>query len=283
MDPGKIWRGIVPIHLKALSQGLDRGCAVSRERRLMIDDNFANPPTGSIPSQDPEGKGVPDPPLPFSGGRIPSSEMERKFVERRVMMQYFIAPAVAFAAIISGFKFEWPRLMALGVIGLGSCGLGIGYFAVRDRRLMFIRGGSMTRRAYRYFIYEGSAAIPYGLAYALGGACLIAPALLFMSGTSLERMREIALARPGLVLFPLGIVLLCYGLGFLIGFTHRGGSRWQRIWAMLLDAPARLGGLILIAIAIAALMIGGIELLTPVRFNQWFQSMFGCPWPFKQS
>jgi hypothetical protein len=39
--------------------------------------------------------------------------------------------------------------------------------------MMFIRGGSMTRREYRYFIYEGIAAIPYGLAYVSSGVCLI--------------------------------------------------------------------------------------------------------------
>lgn len=227
--------------------------------------------------------GVADPPLPFTGGRIPSSEKERKFAERTVMIQYFIAPALAFAAILAGFNFEWQRLMAAGVIILGFCGLWIGYFAVKERRLIFIRGGSMTRRSHRYFIYEGLAAVAYGLAYTAGGACLVTLAVLFLSGMSLAQMRDVALARPGLVLFPLGVLTLCYGLGFVIGFTHRSGSWWQRVWAMLIDAPARLSGLILIVLAMAALVIGGIEWFAPALFNQWFESIFGNPWPFKVS
>ena len=232
---------------------------------------------------DTECRGVPDPPLPFTGGRIPSSEEECKFVLRRVMTQYCIAPALAFAALLAGFNFGWPHLMAFGVIGLGLCGLWIGYLAVSERRLMFIRGGSMTSRVFRYFIYEGVAAVPYGLAHAVGGVCLIAPAVLFLGGTSLARMREIALARPGRLLLPLGVLLLCHGLGFVIGFTHRSGSWWQRVWAMLIDAPARLGGLILLVLAVAVLVVGGIEWFAPAQFNQWFELIFGNPWPFKVS
>lgn len=197
------------------------------------------------------------------------------------MMQFFVAPALSFAALITGFNLAWPRLAAVGVIGLGLSALWIGYLAISERRLMFIRGGTMTRREYRYFIYEGVAAVPYGLAYVVGGACLITPAVLFLNGTSLARMRDVVLARPSLALIPLGALFLSHGLGFLIGFVHRGGSRWQRAFGILLDAPARLGGLILIAWAVAALAIGVVEWFRPALFNEWFQSIFGNPWPFR--
>lgn len=225
--------------------------------------------------------GIPDPPLPFTGGRIPATEQERALVERRVVTQFIVAPAVSFAALLAGFNFGWPRVAAAGVIGFGLAAMWIGALAVNERRLMFIRGGTMTRREYRYFIYEGFAAIPYGLAYVVGGVCLIAPAVLFLSGTSLERMRGAALARPSLGLIPVGVLLLSHGLGFLIGFVHRSGSRWRRAFGMLLDAPARLGGLILVAWAAALLTIGVVEWLTPALFDQWFQSIFGNPWPFR--
>ena len=227
--------------------------------------------------------GIPDPPLPFTGGRIPSSKEERKFVERRVLAQFILAPALSFAALATGFNLEWPRLAAAGVIGLSLSALWIGYLAIREQRLMFIRTNTMTRREHRYIIYEGIAAVPYGLAYVVGGACLITPALLFLNGTSLERMRDVVLARPSLALIPIGALLLSHGLGFLIGFVRRSGSRWQRAFGMLLDAPARLGGLILIAWAAAALAIGLVEWFTPALFNQWFQSIFGAPWPFRAS
>lgn len=232
-----------------------------------------NPPGATTP-------GVADPPLPFTGGRIAASEAERKFVERRVMTQFFVAPALSMAALIAGFNLGHPRLAATGVIGLGLCALWIGTLAIREQRLMFIHGGSMTLRPYRYFIYEGHAAVPYGLAYLVGGACLLVPAMLFLSGASLERMRDDVLARPSLALIPLGALFLCYGMGFLIGFVHRAGSTWQRLFGMLIDAPARLGGLILIAWAAGLLAVGGLEWLRPELFHQWFQSIFGNPWPF---
>jgi hypothetical protein len=224
--------------------------------------------------------GIPDPPLPFTGGRIPASEEERRFVARRVMTQFVMAPAVSFAGLLTGFKLASPSVMALGVIGFGLSAIWIGGLAINEQRLMFIRGGTMTRREYRYFIYEGFAAIPYGLAYVVGGVCLITPAVLFLNGTSLERMRDVALARPSLGLIPLGAALLSYGLGFLIGFVHRSGSWWQRTFGMFIDAPARLGGLILMAWAAAALAIGMVEWLTPALFHERFESIFGNPWPF---
>jgi len=185
------------------------------------------------------------------------------------------------AALVAGFQLGRPRLAALGVIGLGLGALWIGALAVGERRLMFIRGGMAVRREYRYFVYEGLAAVPYGLAYLVCGACLVAPALLFLGGTSLEQMRATVLARPSLALIPLGTLLLFHGMGFLIGFVHRGGSKWQRAFGMLMDAPARLGGLILIAWAAALLAIGGVEWLRPALFDQWFRSIFGHPWPYR--
>lgn len=226
--------------------------------------------------------GIADPPLPFSGGRIAASPEERTLVERRVMGQFFVAPALSVVAIVVGFQLGRPSLAALGVIGLGLGALWIGLLAMRERRLLFLRGGSMTQKAYRYFIYEGRAAIAYGLAWVVGGACLIAPAVLFLGGTSLERMREVVLARPSLALIPAGAFLLSLGAGFLIGFVHRSGSMAQWAFAMLIDAPARLGGLILIAWAAALLAIGGVEGLSPELFNRWFESIFGNPWPFRR-
>jgi hypothetical protein len=95
-------------------------------------------------------------------------------------------------------------------------------------------------------------------------------------------MRDSVLARPSLGLIPVGAVLLFHGLGFAIGFVHRSGSGWQRTFAMLIDAPARLGGLILIAWAAAALGIGLVEWLSPALFDYWFESLFGNPWPFRR-
>ena len=221
--------------------------------------------------------GLPDTPLPFTGGRIAASEEERALASRRVLRQFILAPAVSFALLLIGFKFDAPRLAVAGVIGFGLNALWIGFCAVREKRLIFIRGGTMTRREYRYFFYEGAAAIPYGLTYLVGGVCLIIPSLFFLGGRSLEQMRTAALTRPSIALIPVGLMFLCYGLGFLVGFVHRGGSWWQRGFGMLLDAPARLGGVILIAWAAAMLIIGVVEWLNPSLFRQWFEAVVGVP------
>lgn len=224
--------------------------------------------------------GIPDPPLPYTGGRIPASEQEYRLVARRVLQQYVVAPALSFAALLTGFNLGWPGLAALGVIGFGLTALLIGYRAIVERRLLFIRTGLSTTRRYLYFIYEGPAAVVFGLAYLAGAACLLVPAVLFISGASLEQMRSSVLARPGLALVPLGVALFLYGLGFLIGFGRRAASIVDRLWIELLHAPARLAGVILIALALTMVAIGLVERVRPALFHRWFESLFGNPWPF---
>lgn len=223
---------------------------------------------GEIPSRSQPAVGVPDPPLPFTGGRIPFSAAERAFVERRVMVLQFVAPALSFVALAFGFALGWPRLAALGVAGLGLTGMALGQFAIREQRLMFIRGGSMTPKAYRYFIYEGVAAVPFGLAIAICGACAVALAALSLLGVSLDTMRDAILDRPGYALVPLGAVLLCKGLGFAIGFPRATDSIGDRAWLELLHFPARLGGTLLIVIGGVALAVGAFEMLQPAAFDR---------------
>jgi hypothetical protein len=211
---------------------------------------------------------------------VPVSEAERAFVERRVMAQYFVAPGLALAALGAGVNLGWPRLAASGWIGLGIAGLAVAWFAIRERRLMFIRGGSMTPRAYRYFIYEGVAAVPYGLAFAVAGLALVTSGLWYLAGTSAGAIRGALLAHPHRALLPAGAALLCYGLGFLIGFRRRASSFADRLAVALLHLPAQLGGLILCALGSAAFVLGLIEWLHPVLFRQQFQALFGNPWPF---
>lgn len=224
--------------------------------------------------------GIADPPLPFTGGRIPASEAERPFVERRVMAQFFVAPGLSLAALAGGFNLGWPRLAAAGVIGLGLSALLIAWFAIRERRLMFIRGGTMTQRAYRYFIYEGPAAIAYGLAFAVAGVVLGSCGLLYLTGSTPGAMRDAALSRPHLALVPVGAALVPYGLGFMIGFRRATVSAGDRVAIALTHLPAQLGGLILCALGVGALALGFTEWVAPGVFRQQFQAIFGNPWPF---
>lgn len=224
--------------------------------------------------------GIPDPPLPFTGGRIPVDEAERHFVERRVMLQFFVAPALSMAALGGGVGLGWPRLAAAGVVGLGLSGLLVAWFAVTECRLMFIRGGSMTPRAWRYFIYEGVAAIPFGLVFAIAGAAALAAGLLYLGGTSPETLRDGALARPHRLLLPAGAALACQGLGLLVGFRRTAGNWRDRLGVALLHLPTQLGGGILLALGAGALWLGLVEWLQPGVFRARFEALAGNPWPF---
>jgi len=207
--------------------------------------------------------GIPDPPLPFTGGRIPASDEERRSVERRVMAQFFVAPALSFAALGGGFSLGWPRLAGAGSVGLGLTAIITGWLMIREQRLMFIRGDTVTPRAYRYFIYEGFAAIPYGLAWLVAGVSLTVASVLFLSGVGVDQLRDAVLARPHRALLPIGACLLCYGLGFMIGFRRPAGTLGDRVTLTLLHLPAQLGGLILVALGIAMLGLGVHEWLNP--------------------
>ena len=221
-----------------------------------------------LPSQQAPDAGIPDPPLPFTGGRIPASADERAFVERRVMALQFVAPALSFAALLLGFSLEWPRLAALGVAGLGLTGVALGQFAIRERRLMFIRGATLTPKTHRYFIYEGVAAVPFGSAFVITGVSAIVAAAVFLLGAGVDAIRDAVLTRPSLALIPVGAALLCNGLGFVIGFRRSAKSVGDRWWLEFLHLPAGLGGAILVALGIGALGVGAFESLLPDMFDR---------------
>lgn len=227
--------------------------------------------------------GIHDPPLPFSGGRVPASASEYRHAQWRVMSLCFVAPALSLAAVSLGASLGRTGLAALGALALGLTGVAYGGLAAVERRLMFIRGPTLLGRReyrYRYFIYEGVAALPYGLAFVIAGAALAVVALLFLLGMSLEQMRVAVLARPHLALLPAGAALLAHGLGFLIGFSRAPASPADRFSIALQHLPARLGALILIGWALALLAVGLVEWASPALFEAWFRSIFGNPWPF---
>lgn len=226
--------------------------------------------------------GMPDAPLPFSGGRLPATPDELRFVERRVMVQALIGPGLSFAALLAGFNAGWHRLMAAGVAGFGLTALLFGWWAVTERRLFLMRTAMTVRRPYRYVIYEGPAAIAYGMAFIALGVAVVAVAGGFLAGMELGAIKRAVLARPGLALVPIGACLALYGLGFAIGFGSREGARAHRWFNTLLDLPARFAGLMLIALGAASLAIGLVDAADPAMFEQWFRSVTGNPWPFRE-
>lgn len=223
--------------------------------------------------------GIGDAPLPFDGGRIARSDEERALVKRRILLLYIIGPVLSFAALLGGFELDRPRLAAVGVVGFGVTGALVGVLAMVERRLMFI---VRARRGetHRYVLYEGFAAVPLGLAYAVAGAAAIAAAAQFLLGASLQEMRDAVLARPGYALVPIGAFLAAHGLGFVIGFASRAGTNGPRVFNALMRLPVRLAGLILLVWGAGALAIGLLDLMNPESFRLGFEAMFGNPWPF---
>jgi hypothetical protein len=210
--------------------------------------------------------GIADPPLPFNGGRYANTDAEIVLARRRVLTLLIIAPALSFAMLLLGFEREWPLLAAAGVIGFGVTALAIGGLAMAERRLVFIVRSRQGERR-RYVLYEGPAAVPFGGAYVVAGLSLIVPAVLFVLGASMDNLQDQVLARPSYALIPAGAFLFSHGLGFLIGFVDRSGSRGQRIFNAMLNLPGRLGGLILLFWGAVALAVGIYEWLLPAAFD----------------
>lgn len=220
------------------------------------------------------------PPLPFEAGRYAASAEELAEVRRRYSRLFFAGPLAGFAAVAAGFYLGWPALMAAGVIGFGLLGIAIGQFAIARWRLEFyVR--SYEGERWRYVIYEGVAAVPIGISYVAGGACLIVLAALFLLGHSPDALRDRMLARPSLALVPIGVVLAARGLGFAIGFSHRAQTLGRRIWLAFLNFPGRLGGVILLGLGALALAIGLLDWLVPDTFDRMFRALTGNPWPWR--
>jgi hypothetical protein len=218
-------------------------------------------------------------PLPFDAGRHPETEAEIAQLRRRSGLLYIAAPAASLAMLLLGFHLSLPLLAAAGVIGLGATAFALGALAIAERRLFFLVR-SLKGERWRYVIYEGFAAVPFGLSLIALGASLAALAALSITGHSIASLRDQMLARPGYALVPLGILLAAQGLGFLIGFSRRARSLRERVWISLMNLPGRLGGLILFAWGAAALVAGLVEWVAPELFRHWFQSLAGNPWPF---
>jgi hypothetical protein len=181
--------------------------------------------------------------------------------------------------LLLGFHLSWPLLGAAGLFGLGATAIVIGGFAIAERRLVFlVRSLKGERR--RYVLYEGIAALPFGVSFVALGASVAALAGLYAMGHSLAALRDQLLARPGYALTPIGVILAAKGLGFLIGFSRRTDTLRERIGVALMNLPGRLGGLILFAVGAATLAVGLVECAAPEVFRHWFQSLTGNPWPF---
>lgn len=221
-----------------------------------------------------------DPPLPFSGGRFPASAAEAAQVERRIVALYLIAPLAAAGAALAGFHLGRPAWLALGLAGLAAVAMAVGLLAVRERRLLFFARSFMRREA-RFVIYEGAAAVPFGLALAWAGTCALALVLAWVGGVTPLRLRAALLARPSLALLPVGLWFGLTGLGLVIGFADRRGTSARRVLHAVNDLASRLGGALVGLIGLALCGAGLADALSPALFDAAWRSLTGNPWPWR--
>lgn len=222
-----------------------------------------------------------DPPLPFSGGRFPASAAEAAQIERRIVALYFVAPLATIGIALTGFHLARPARLALGLAGLGVIVLAVGLLAALERRLLFFARSFMRRDA-RFVIYEGAAAMPFGLALAWVGLCVLALALASAAGVTPTRLRAAVLARPSLALVPLGLWFVLTGLGLVIGFVnHRREALARRALDALSDLTTRLAGAFVTAIGLALLAAGLVDAVSPPLFDAALRSLTGNPWPWR--
>lgn len=173
-------------------------------------------------------------------------------------------------SLVASFNFDLPALVTPGLLALSLAAIGSGVASCAYRRVVFL--DTRTRR-FDLFVYHGIAAVPFGCTYLIGGLLVLAAAVAHLAGMSADAMRSAVLARPGLLLAPLGIAALSSALGFAIGFDDAKDPRRGSGWHLLMSIPALLGALILFAIGAALLGLGGWELLQPAAFDQWLTAL----------
>jgi hypothetical protein len=122
---------------------------------------------------------------------------------------------------------------------------------------------------------------PAGQVALFNGAVLMVFGVSVMAGAVLLLLRgeagliDLLRQRPGLILVPLGVVLLGKGGAQLLVVSQGGGSAWRR----LLSLPPLLAGLIVGLLGLLALAMGLYEMLDPDGFDRMLASNLGSlPW-----
>lgn len=182
---------------------------------------------------------------------------------RRFWLLHVAVPGFALAAILGGFRLNLPWVMASGIGVLGARFVAAGIFALREHSIL-VWNPNYYRFPDAIREYRGLAAIPMGVAGVLGGAVILTAVLAYLSGMSLEEMRSAIFTHPALALVPIGLVLVLYGLGFMMGFRDDGDVlQGPAAWNALLTFPGRLGGLILVLLGAGLVGMGAWEMMHP--------------------
>lgn len=182
----------------------------------------------------------------------------------RLHLWAVILPGLALIGLGAGLGL--PGAAPLGTILLGAALAVSGIAMIRSRRFTFYNSARHNTRRERY---SGGAAVAWGIFSALSGAGVAVAGGLVLIGLDGVAGRLI-LQRPSLALLPAGLACGALAMAQLIGSdTWRNRS----IWILLGSTPHRVGGLILLLLALAMLGLGGLDLLWPEQFDRLVEGL----------
>jgi hypothetical protein len=154
----------------------------------------------------------------------------------------------------------------LTVIGLGLIGIGIsllGLEAIVTREAIFTYEESNTQET-----YTGVSAVLWGVCFVLIGLGVLGGVIVHVSGAGAAVVDHLG-RHPGWALVYGGVVVITFAIPGIIGSHEERQSKL----ALLGSVPGRLFAMSLTAIAIAALTLGMLELMTPSGFDEVMQQI----------
>jgi hypothetical protein len=163
---------------------------------------------------------------------------------------------------IVGQKLSQPILSYAGIAVLGLVTIVIGLEAMVKRRVV------LPSRYYRYAseTYVGLAAFAQGVLFILMGTFLSGVSILAYLNTGRSVFQHFV-RHPGLPLLIFGVSCFMAAIVAVAGYAEqRQGPKWVVFLELL--TSRLLGGLILIAIAVAATGLGLLEVVAPQTFDQ---------------
>ncbi len=178
----------------------------------------------------------------------------------------FVVGAIAFLA---WGEYERAWMLTLALLS-GGAGLIAG-----SLEIVLAQRGVNLQGVGRWYEQWGSALYPWAFVFLFIGGSLAAIGAVRLVGLDAPFAAYLA-HRPGSALIVAGLVMGGTGAATVIGPRSWRDSRWD----LLLRLPARLFGLLLIAVGIAAFILGTFELLAPSRFDQWLNAALGPFNPF---
>ncbi len=182
----------------------------------------------------------------------------------------FLLPGLGLLAIgfvAAGNYLVWPKLQALGAAMLGVGLLSIGIDSIR-LRYFDMKVGEWSWHSSSRFVFRGTGAAFWGLLFvAMGlGTLAIAGIVIFELGPAAEKL---IMARPGILIAPLGFIFLCTAIGWLWGDEQMNAS----VLMFVVTLPHRIGAVVTLIFALAVFGLGVFELLQPEAFDDLVRSL----------